>query len=80
MMSAADSTHDPSVGEECLQADLDTSVGEDSRRLDPKAVRILPEAVVAMWEVYRLWEILPTASRVSGSPEKPITLKRLSYV
>jgi hypothetical protein len=73
MMSAADSTHDPSVGEECLQADLDTSVGEDSRRLDP-------EAVVAMWEVYRLWEILPTASRVSGSPEKPITLKRLSYV
>jgi hypothetical protein len=46
------STPDPSVGEECLQADLDMGVGEDARRLDPKAARILSEVVVAMWEVH----------------------------
>jgi hypothetical protein len=52
MASAMTSTPDPSVGEECLQADLDMGVGEDARRLDPKAARILSEVVVAMWEVH----------------------------
>jgi hypothetical protein len=74
------STPDPSVGEECLLADLDTGVGEDGRRLDPKAARILPEVVAATWEVHRLREILPTASSVSGYSEKSVTQKRLSHV
>jgi hypothetical protein len=52
---------DPSVGEQCLQADLDTSVGVNARSLDPKLARILPEAVAATWEVHWLREILPTA-------------------
>jgi hypothetical protein len=58
---------------EGLQADLDTTVGVDVSSLDPKAVRILSEAVTAMWEVHRLREILPTASRVPGYSEKPVT-------
>jgi hypothetical protein len=80
MASAMTSTPDPSVGEECLQADLDMDVGEDARRLDPKAARILSEVVVAMWEVHQLPEILPTASRVPGYSEKPVTQKRSSHV
>jgi hypothetical protein len=67
------STPDPSMGEEGLQADLDTTVGADSSSLDLKAVTILSEAVVATWEVHRLREILPTASRVPGYSEKPVT-------
>jgi hypothetical protein len=73
--SVMTSTFDPSVGEECLQPDLDTSVGEDVRSLDLKAARILSEAVAATWEVHRLWEILPIASRVPGYSEKPVTQK-----
>jgi hypothetical protein len=61
------------VGEECLQADLDTAVGADASSLDTKAARILPEAMAATWEVHRLWEILPTASRVPDYSEKPVT-------
>jgi hypothetical protein len=76
MASVTASTLDPSVGEECLQVDLDTGVGEDARRLHSKAARILPEAVAATWEVHRLREILPTASRVPGYSEKPVTQKR----
>jgi hypothetical protein len=34
--SMTPSTPDPSVGEECLQADLDMGVGEDARRLDTR--------------------------------------------
>jgi hypothetical protein len=48
------SSHDPSVGEEVLQADLDTAVGVDASSLDPKVARILSEAVAATWEVHRL--------------------------
>jgi hypothetical protein len=73
------STRDPSVGEECLQADSDTTVEADASSLDPKAARILPYAVAVMWEVHRLREILPTASRVSGYSEKLVTQKRLSH-
>jgi hypothetical protein len=73
------STPDPSVGEECLQADLDTTVGADISSLDLKAARILPEAVAATWEVHRLREILPTTSRVPCYSEKPVTQKRSSH-
>jgi hypothetical protein len=52
--SSIASTLDPSVGEECLQADLDMGVAEDARRLDPKVAKILPEAVAAMWQVHQL--------------------------
>jgi hypothetical protein len=52
MASTMTSTPDPSVDEECLQVDLDTGVGEDTRRLDPKATRILSEMVAATWEVH----------------------------
>jgi hypothetical protein len=80
MASVTASTPDPSVGEEYLQAYLDTGVGEDVRKLDLKAARILSEAVVTMWELHRLREILPTASKVLGYSKKPITQKRLSPV
>jgi hypothetical protein len=55
-------------------------VREDARSLDPKASRILSEAVAAMWEVHRLREILPTALRVTSYSEKPVIQKRLSHV
>jgi hypothetical protein len=55
-------------------------VGEDAIRLDPKAAKMLPEALVATWEVHRLWEILPTALGVPGYSEKPVTQKRLSHI
>jgi hypothetical protein len=61
------------VGEEGLQADLDMAVGADAGRLDSKVARILLEMVAATSEVHWLWEILPTASRVPGYSEKPIT-------
>jgi hypothetical protein len=47
MTAVADSTPDPSMGQECLQTDLDMAVGVDASILDPKAVRILPEVVAA---------------------------------
>jgi hypothetical protein len=74
-MTVSASSPDLSVGEEGLQADLDMVVGEDASSLDLKAARILPEVVAATWEVHQLREILPTASRVSGYSEKPITQK-----
>jgi hypothetical protein len=77
--AAAASSHGPFVGEEGLQDDLDTTVGADASSLDPKAARILPEAVAATWEVHQLQEILPTASRVPGYSEKPITQKISSH-
>jgi hypothetical protein len=64
MVSMTTSTPDPSVGEECRKADLDTTVGEDARSLHLKATRILLDVVAAMWEVHRLREALPTALRV----------------
>jgi hypothetical protein len=73
--AATTSSPDSSVGEEGLQADLDTAVGVDASSLDPKTSRILPEAVAATWEVHRLWEILPTALRVSDYSEKSVTQK-----
>jgi hypothetical protein len=62
-----------------LHADLDTAVGADAGSLDPKMTRILSEAVAGMWEVHRLQEILPTASRVPGYSDKPVTQKRSSH-
>jgi hypothetical protein len=67
------STPNQYVGEKGLLADLDMAVGADARSLDPRAARILSEAVVATWEVHRLREILPIVSRVSGYSEKPVT-------
>jgi hypothetical protein len=58
---------------------LDMVVGADASSLDLKAARIQPEAVATMWEVHQLWDILPTASRVTGYSEKPVTQKRLSH-
>jgi hypothetical protein len=75
----AASSPDPSVGEEGLQADLDTNVGADASSLDPKAARILSEVVAATREVHQLREILPTASRVPSYSEKHVTQKRLSH-
>jgi hypothetical protein len=69
------SNPNPSMGEECRKADLDTAVGEDARSMDLKAAKILSEVVAAMWEVQRLWEILPTTLRVLGYSENPITQK-----
>jgi hypothetical protein len=77
---AVASSPDPIVGEEGLQADLDTAAGVDVNSMDPKAARILPEVVAAMWEVRRLREILPTASRVLVYSEKPVTQKRLCHM
>jgi hypothetical protein len=79
MMSASASTPDPSVGEECLQADMSRAIGADASSLDLKAARILSEAVVSTWEVHQLREILPITSRVSGYSKKPVTQKRLSH-
>jgi hypothetical protein len=79
MASVSSSTPDPFVGEECLQVDLDTVVRVDARGLDPMAARTLLEVVAATWEVYRLREILSTASWVPGYFEKPITQKKLSH-
>jgi hypothetical protein len=64
-----------SVGEEGLQADLDTTVGADASSLDSKVARILSNAVPTMREVHQLWEILPTTSRVASYSEKLVTQK-----
>jgi hypothetical protein len=64
-------TPNPSVGE-CRKSDLDMGVMADARSL--------AMAVAAMWEVHWLWDILPTASRVPGYSEKPVTQKRSSHV
>jgi hypothetical protein len=53
-LHGVDNAPDPSVGEKCLQADLNMGVDEDTKRLDQKAARILSEVVVATWEVHRL--------------------------
>jgi hypothetical protein len=47
MAAAVTSSPDSSVGEGGLQADLDTAVEANTRSLDPKAARILPEEVAA---------------------------------
>jgi hypothetical protein len=54
MVVVTASSPDPSVEEESLQADLDTTVGANARSLDLKLARILVKAVAAMWEVHRL--------------------------
>jgi hypothetical protein len=79
MTSASTSTPDPSVGEECLQADLNMAVGADTDSLDPNMGRILPEVVTTTWEVHRLWEIISTTLRVSDYSEKPVTQKISSH-
>jgi hypothetical protein len=70
-------TPDPSMGDECLQADLDTAIRADASSLDLKAARILLEGVAVTWEVHRLREILPTTSRVPGYSEKLATQKKI---
>jgi hypothetical protein len=52
--SAIASNPDPAVGEECQKIDLDTAVGEGAKSMDLKVARILPEAVLATWNVHRL--------------------------
>jgi hypothetical protein len=52
ILTASASTPNPSMGEEGLQADLEMVVGVDASSLNPKAARILSEAVAAMWEVH----------------------------
>jgi hypothetical protein len=47
MATAVTSSPNSSVGEGGLQADLDTAVEANTRSLDPKAARILPEEVAA---------------------------------
>jgi hypothetical protein len=49
--SVMTSTPDPSVGEEWLTW-IRVCVCGGGRRLDPKAVRILPEVVATTWEVH----------------------------
>jgi hypothetical protein len=73
------SSPDPSVVEEGLQTDLDTTIGADASSLDLKVARILPEAVPATREVHQLREILPIASRMSGYSKNPVTQKRSSH-
>jgi hypothetical protein len=75
----AASTANLCVGQECLQADLDMLVGADASSPDPKAAEILSEAVAATWEVHRLQEVLPTASKVPDYSKKPVTQKRSSH-
>jgi hypothetical protein len=59
------SSPDLSVGEGDLHVELDTAAGANARILDPKAARILLEAVAATWEVHQLWEVLlPTVAQV----------------
>jgi hypothetical protein len=79
MTTVVASNLDPSVGEEGLQADLDTIVGADFSSLDLKVARILLEAVLATRKVHQLREILLTASRVPGYSENPVTQKRSSH-
>jgi hypothetical protein len=80
MVVVVASSPDPIVGEEGLQADLDTTVGADASSLDLKAARILSDSMPATWEVHQLWEILPTTSRVPSYSEKLVTEKRSSHV
>jgi hypothetical protein len=65
--AAVASSPDPSVEEGGLQAVLDMAARANARSLDPKAARILLEAVAATWEVHRVREILlSTTARVPG--------------
>jgi hypothetical protein len=57
MVAVAASSPDLSVGEEGLQADLDTAVGADASRLDLKAARILSEVVAAVTPLVSLWQL-----------------------
>jgi hypothetical protein len=53
-VAAVASSPDSSVEQEGLQAELDMTVGVDASSLDPKAARILPEAVATTREVHQL--------------------------
>jgi hypothetical protein len=57
MVAVAASSLDLSVGEEGLQADLDTAVGADASRLDLKAARILSEVVAAVTPLVSQWQL-----------------------
>jgi hypothetical protein len=45
MASTSANTLDPSMGEECLQVDLDMAIGADASSQDLKVTRIMSEAV-----------------------------------
>jgi hypothetical protein len=45
MASTSTNTLDPSMGEECLQVDLDMAIGADASSQDLKVTRIMSEAV-----------------------------------
>jgi hypothetical protein len=70
----------PAVGKECRKTYLDIAVGEGAISLDLKAARSLSEAMVAMWKVHQLQEILPMTSWVPGYSENPVTQQRSSHV
>jgi hypothetical protein len=72
-MLAMTSNPNPSMGEECRKADLDTTMWEGVRNMDLKASRILSEEVVISWKVHWLWEILPMTSRVPTYFENRVT-------
>jgi hypothetical protein len=75
--SVVASNPDLAMGEESWKIDLESA---GARSLHPVAAKIQPEAVAVMWKVDRLWEILPTTSRVHDYSENPITQQRLSHV
>jgi hypothetical protein len=74
------SNPNPSVGEECRKADLDTTMGEGARRLDLNAARILSEVVAATWKVHQLRDILPMTSWEPGYSKNHVTQQRSSHV
>jgi hypothetical protein len=80
MAMATASNPDLAVEEECRKTDIDTAVGEGTRRMDLKAAKILLEAVATTWKVHRLREILPTTSWVPDYYENPVTQQRSSHV
>jgi hypothetical protein len=65
------SNPDPALGKENWKTGLDTAMGEGARSLD---------LLAATWKVHWLWEILPTASWVTGYSENPVTQQKSNHV
>jgi hypothetical protein len=64
------------VGEECCNSDLDDRLKAVAASIHLKVVMasiLLEAVVVATSETAQLWETLPTASRVLGPYENPVT-------
>jgi hypothetical protein len=78
--STSASNPDLAMVKVCRKANLDMDVGEGARSLHLKVTRIMPELVMATWEVHRPREILRTTSWVPGYSENPVTQQRSSHV